>query len=134
MLHNKPTNSTYNVHRLSIIYSSSLLTSVCLYQLIPSSKFCFPKELRWIFYFKLRVAVFLLLDIVLEGRYLIKIKFLIIAIWFILLCMSNNEKFLFAIYIKISNKNNIVVHHFIFKIIKCKKQSINSFNASISLK
>lgn len=35
--------------------------------------------------------------------------------------MSNNEKFLFAIYIKISNKNNIVVHHFIFKIIKCKK-------------
>lgn len=48
--------------------------------------------------------------------------------------MSNNEKFLFAIYIKISNKNNIVVPHFIFKIIKCKKQSINSFNASISLK
>lgn len=65
--------------------------------------------------------MFLLLDIVLEGWYLIKIKFLIIVIWFIFFGMLNNEKFLFVIYIKISNKNNIVVYYFIFKIIKCKK-------------
>lgn len=59
--------------------------------------------------------------IVLEGWYLVKIKFLIIVIWFIFFGMLNNEKFLFVIYIKISNKNNIVVYYFIFKIIKCKK-------------
>lgn len=59
--------------------------------------------------------------IVLKGWYLVKIKFLIIVIWFIFFGMLNNEKFLFVIYIKISNKNNIVVYYFIFKIIKCKK-------------